>query len=61
MPKQTRFTNELGNEISISIEKKDIEGIDGLYIAIAGPTSETTLHVTLKEAQILAQLLAENH
>ncbi len=59
MPEPTRFTNELGNTISVVVEQKEIEGIDGIYIAIAGPASEATLHITRKEAVVLSQQLVK--
>lgn len=53
------FENELDNEISISIESKDINDIDGVIISIIGPKSETTNHITKLEAKKLYQLLGE--
>jgi uncharacterized phage protein gp47/JayE len=51
------FFNELNNEITLSTEKKQISGVPGVMIYIAGPTSDTTNHITMVEAEKLhAQL-----
>ncbi len=51
--------NELGNTISLSVEQKEIAGIDGVNIAIEGPSSETTLHVTRMEAEMLVEQITK--
>lgn len=51
------FVNELGNGIQLRVLEKDIEDIPGILIAIAGPTSDTELHITRGEAEILREQL----
>lgn len=47
------FINELGNEITLSVTKKEIDGVDGVLIYIKGPHSDTENHITQKEAEEL--------
>ena len=51
------FTNEIGNKISIEVTEQVINGVDGILIAIEGPTSQTEVHVTRMEAKILVEQL----
>lgn len=53
------FTNELGNEIEVSVTEKEIDGVDGVLIFIAGPTSDTENHVTRMEAEIIYRELGK--
>lgn len=48
---QKVFVNELGNEITLSISEKDIDGVEGVLIEITGPTSDTEIHITKSEAR----------
>ncbi len=60
MEKETKeFTNELGNEITVSIHAKVIDDVDGVMISIIGPTSETTNHITRLEADKLYKTLGK--
>lgn len=52
-----RFTNELGNEITMDTAEKVINGIDGVLIDIEGPTSKTEVHITRMEAKVLLEQL----
>jgi len=56
MGKQT-FTNELGNQIELSVVEKEINGVDGVFISIAGPISNTELHITKEETRKLKEEL----
>lgn len=51
------FTNELGNQITIEVVEKVINGVDGILICIEGPTSQTEFHVTRAEAKVLLEHL----
>lgn len=52
------FPNELGNEITIQVVEKVINGVDGVQISIAGPTSDTEVHITRLEAKVLLEQLS---
>jgi hypothetical protein len=54
---KTDFVNELDHDISIEIEDKPIEGVDGVNIVITGPDSESENHITHKEAEMLLREL----
>lgn len=54
-----RFTNELGNEITVKVTKKGIDGVEGIFISIEGPTSLSENHITKKEAVVLLEMLGE--
>lgn len=47
------FTNELGNEIEITVEPREIDGVDGVWIDMIGPTSEHENHITRQEAEVV--------
>jgi len=47
------FTNELGNIITIQTSEKDIEGVPGVLFSIAGPASDTDIHITRLEGEVL--------
>jgi len=53
------FINELGNTIKLHVSKKDIEGVDGVLMHIEGPTSDTDVHITRKEAEVLYEELGK--
>lgn len=57
MIKSIRFTNECGNTISIRVAEKEISSVEGILIEMAGPTSDTELHITKLEAKILYEEL----
>lgn len=52
------FANELGNTIHLQVVEKQLEGVAGIYIYIAGPTSATELHITRREAEVLHRELS---
>lgn len=54
------FANELGNQISVEVVKKMIDGVNGILICIEGPTSRTEVHVTQLEARVLLERLAHS-
>jgi hypothetical protein len=51
------FSNELGNTITVQVQEQVINGIDGVFITIEGPTSKTDLHITRAEAKVLFEQL----
>ena len=51
------FANELGNTIRLESKREDIGGVPGIAVAISGPTSYTTIYITLMEAQKLHEQL----
>jgi hypothetical protein len=56
--KEIDFTNELGNNISISIETEDAaKNVAGVNIKIIGPTSMSENIITVQEAKVLQKLL----
>lgn len=48
-----KFTNELGNEITITISEETIDRVEGVLIQIEGPTSISENHITRLEAEML--------
>jgi hypothetical protein len=52
-----KFTNELGNHISINVSTVDTGGVEGVRMHIEGPASEIESIVTLKEARVLHEEL----
>lgn len=53
------FQNELGHNITLEVSAKEIEGVAGVLISIAGPSSHTELHITQKEAKMLTYELTQ--
>ncbi len=53
------FINEVGNKISVEVTEQVINGVDGILIAIEGPTSQTEIHITRMEAKILLEQLGD--
>ena len=45
-----RFTNELGNEITVQVKEMPMQKVPSVLIYIAGPDSETESIVTRQEA-----------
>lgn len=58
MSEYKKFINELGNEVTVSITEKSIKGVEGVLIFISGPTSDTEVLVTKKEAKVILQELS---
>jgi len=57
---QTKFTNELGNEISIDVGlKMRADQIEKVWFIIKGPDSTTETTLTMKEARELHRLLSD--
>ena len=54
----TTFPNELGNQITVQVAEKVINGVDGVSISIVGPTSDTEVHITRLEAKVLLEQLS---
>jgi hypothetical protein len=59
MDSSKTFTNELGNKISIEVLERVTNGVDGILIYIEGPTSNTEVHITRQEAQVLLKALRQ--
>lgn len=47
------FKNELDNQITVDVYKKEIDNIPGVMIYISGPDSESENHITMKEAEMI--------
>lgn len=45
-----RFTNERGETVIVHASEKDAQGVSGILLSVAGPDSETELHITKQEA-----------
>jgi hypothetical protein len=59
MHENTRnFVNELGNPITVTVSEKEIDGIPGVLMSIAGPSSNTENHVTRLEANVIREQLS---
>lgn len=52
------LTNELGNTIDVRVSEKEIDGVPGILIHMAGPTSAMEDHITCHEAEILHKHLS---
>ncbi len=51
------FENELGNAITVRVARQAISGVEGVALAIEGPTSMTELHITRREASVILEEL----
>lgn len=54
-----RFRNERGNDIYIRISEEPIQGVPGLHLYVAGPDSDTEMHITRQEGIELSLLLTK--
>jgi len=54
-----RFRNEKGNDIYIRASEEPIGGVPGIVLYIAGPDSDTEMHVTRQEGLELLTLLSK--
>ncbi len=54
-----KFRNEIGNEIEIRVSEKDIDRVRGVLLWIAGPNSDTEMHITRLEAEVLHEELGK--
>ena len=52
------FSNELGNQITIDVSEKEISGVGGVSLSLVGPTSDTEIHITRLEAEVLLEQLS---
>lgn len=53
------FRNEVGHDVTIQIEKKEVAGVEALDISMTGPDSQTEWEVSKGEAQALYELLGK--
>jgi hypothetical protein len=54
-----RFRNEKGNEIYLRANEEPIDGIPGVLLYVAGPDSDTEMHLTRQEGLELLALLTK--
>jgi hypothetical protein len=54
-----RFRNERGNEIYARASEEPIQGVPGILFYIAGPDSDTEMHITRQEGMELLALLSK--
>ena len=55
----SRFRNEKGNDIYARITEEPIQGVPGVLLYLAGPDSDTEMHMTRQEAVELMALLSK--
>lgn len=55
MDSSRNFKNELGNNITIEVSEQVLNGVEGVLVAIEGPTSRTDVHITRQEARVLLE------
>ena len=54
-----RFRNEKSNDIYMRISEEPIQGVPGLLLYVAGPDSDTEMHITRQEGIELSMLLSK--
>lgn len=54
-----RFQNEKGNNIYIRATEEPVHGVPGVLLYIAGPDSDTEMHVTRQEGLELLHILTK--
>ena len=54
-----RFRNEKGNDIYVRASEEPIHGVSGILLYIAGPDSDTEMHVTRQEGLELLTVLSK--
>lgn len=54
-----RFRNEKGNDIYIRANEEPILGVPGILLYVAGPDSDTEMHITRQEGLELLTLLTK--
>lgn len=54
-----RFRNEKGNDIYMRASEEPIHGIPGILLYVAGPDSDTEMHITRQEGIELFMLLSK--
>ncbi len=53
------FSNELGNQVVVLVEDKELDGVKGILVSIEGPDSDMTSHITREEAVELHKALGD--
>ncbi|MDB5224974.1 MAG: hypothetical protein JWO43_596 [Candidatus Adlerbacteria bacterium] len=56
---ERKFTNELGHDITVEMEAKKIEGVEGILLTVTGPESEVEVHITRAEADVISEELVK--
>ncbi len=54
-----RFRNEKGNDIYVRASEEPLHGVPGILLYIAGPDSDTEMHVTRQEGLELLTVLSK--
>ncbi|MEK7510778.1 MAG: hypothetical protein AAB582_00890 [Patescibacteria group bacterium] len=54
-----RFRNERGNDVYLRVNEEPIHGVPGILLYVAGPDSDTEMHVTRQEGLELLMLLSK--
>ncbi len=54
-----RFQNEKGNDIYVRASEESLHNVPGILLYIAGPDSDTEMHVTKQEAIELLAVLSK--
>lgn len=54
-----RFRNEKGNDIYVRASEEPVHGVPGILLYIAGPDSDSEMHVTREEGLELFKLLTK--
>lgn len=54
-----RFRNEKGSDIYVRASEEPLHGVPGILLYIAGPDSETEMHVTKQEGVELLAVLSK--
>jgi hypothetical protein len=54
-----RFRNEKNNDIYMRISEEPIQGVPGFLLYVAGPDSDTEMHITRQEGIELSLLLSK--
>lgn len=55
----TRFRNEKGNDIYLRLSEEPIQGVPGILLYVAGPDSDTEMHITKQEGREILELLSK--
>lgn len=53
------FRNEVGHDVTVEVDKKEVAGVECIDIAMAGPDSDTEWEITKVEAQVLYEMLGK--
>jgi hypothetical protein len=53
----TRFKNERGNDVYLRVTEEPLLGVPGVLLYVAGPDSDSEMHITRQEGlELLAAL-----